>query len=320
MQLIKSLPTLFNFEYTKFHQIKENSISILGIPFGNGNLRDPNCRKFPTYIRNYLYNRNIQLNNSSDYRCITTQISFKNLQKLINNNLIKDIGDLRIIFNEYKHHTYENIENLSYALKEAGSVPFIMGGDHSITLPIIKGCTQYHNSIQILNFDAHLDMSNSKKQEKLYNEGIVSHHFGNVMSECAKLKSVEHIIHFGIRDLINLRPNYSEKSSIFFMEELEILNGSVWECISTELPTYITFDIDFFDPQIAPGTAVPVINGARIDPTIIFLNSILMELNIIGIDLVEINPDLDDRNQTIQLASQLILVLLNCIKVNAGKF
>lgn len=85
--------------------------------------------------------------------------------------------------------------------------------------------------------------------------------------------------------------------------------------VNKSCEVYLSFDIDFFDPIIAPGTASKLINGALYDETFTYLAEILYNKKIIGADLVEVNPRIDPSNSTIHLAINLILHILSLTKV-----
>ncbi|MFC2488574.1 MAG: arginase family protein [Prevotella sp.] len=80
------------------------------------------------------------------------------------------------------------------------------------------------------------------------------------------------------------------------------------------MPVYITFDIDFFDPSLAPGTANILPNGGDYDSTFTFLADVLGGAQILGIDIVEANPAIDIRNKTSVLVNNLLMQLISLIR------
>ena len=81
------------------------------------------------------------------------------------------------------------------------------------------------------------------------------------------------------------------------------------------MPVYITFDIDFFDPSLAPGTANILPNGGDYDSTFTFLADVLGGAQILGIDIVEANPAIDIRNKTSVLVNNLLMQLIRVIQL-----
>ena len=92
-------------------------------------------------------------------------------------------------------------------------------------------------------------------------------------------------------------------------------NDKYLDLVNRNNAVYLSFDIDYFDPIIAPGTASKLINGGLYNETFVSLSEILKNKKVIGIDLVEINPRLDDCNRTSQLAMNLVLYLLGLITI-----
>lgn len=80
------------------------------------------------------------------------------------------------------------------------------------------------------------------------------------------------------------------------------------------LPTYITFDIDFFDPTVAPGTATPVVAGPSYQQGIKLLTEIMDQVNVVAVDIMEVNPEKDCEGQTIQVAVNTLFRMMNGIK------
>ena len=95
----------------------------------------------------------------------------------------------------------------------------------------------------------------------------------------------------------------------------EIKRHSYQEKIeAANMPVYITFDIDFFDPTLAPGTANILPNGGDYDSTFTFLADVLGRAQILGIDVVEANPAIDIRNKTSVLVNNLLMQLISLIR------
>ncbi len=311
MNLIKSNYTIFSLESPEFKDINE-AVVFIGVPFGKGNFKNDKCSKFPGYLRSYMYGKNIKLKNQCNFKYLSTKIDFEKLKELIKNNQIVDLGDIWILNNENAKFTYENIYNTYKSFLEKKIVPFSIGGDHSISYPIVKALSHFHEQIQILHFDAHLDVSNSELQKKFSEEGRVTHHFGNVMKLCADLNQVKKIVHIGIRDFVNMNYELPQESIVIYNDEIE---SNLLDAIDPNIPTYISFDIDVLCPSLAPGTATPVCNGLFFSDIVNVLKILPDDLNVVGIDLVEVNPELDLKNQTTQIATQLISLLVNTIKL-----
>jgi agmatinase len=310
----KSNYTLFGLqEYSNTTPKNETEVVLVGIPFGYGNGTDTRCSWFPSNLRSFLKSKNVELNNKQepvDFRFVSSLADLSNLEDLIDKNELKDWGDLHIGSHEYPHVVYQKISDVSSELIGKKIKPFFIGGDHSITFPILRGVDKaLGKDFQVLQFDAHTDTySVGSKGESS------THHHGNFMTEAMKLPHLKKVTQLGIRGLSNYARSLSDnpKQKIFWADEVK---HKLWTNqdfgIDNSLPVYITFDIDFLDGAFAPGTATPVYNGFTYNETALLLEKILPPLNVIGFDIVEVNPKISPEINTIEIASNLILLLSN---------
>jgi agmatinase len=158
-----------------------------------------------------------------------------------------------------------------------------MGGDHFVSLPLLRAHVRKHGPVALVHFDAHTDTW----VDENYTHGTMFYH---AIKE--GLLDIEHSIQIGIRT-----PNpETHDIEIIYADELDELKASeVSERIKKRVgdkKAYLTFDIDFLDPAFAPGTGTPVSGG----PSVIMGRKILKGLagiNFVGGDLVEIAPAYD---------------------------
>jgi agmatinase len=309
---------IFNVEEFFPEKATDNQIVVIGIPFGKGNNTSSGSAKFPFSIRDFLKNHLVDFSQNVenvDFRFINSKADFSNLKNLFINKRVKDWGNLFIYPQESNQTTYQKIYQLSKDLTVKGHIPLFLGGDHSISYPIIKGLAENYQNLHIIHFDAHTDTYESPIN-KYFEEKNAAHHHGNFVSHCLKLKNVEHFHQFGIRGIMNARYENLSKRHIYWNDALqEIIDRGSFDSIPEGSPVYITFDIDFLDPAFAPGTATPIAGGLSLNETYKLLDVILHQKNIVGIDLVEVNPDFDRDAQTIQIATDLILTLMNFVEM-----
>ncbi|QNK62330.1 arginase family protein [Pedobacter sp. PAMC26386] len=292
-------------------------IVFTGIPFGKGNGSDSNCMHFPAELRNYLNQEHVNLGSSIDninFQFLSSHIDFTTLKSHLKGGKLGDSGNLYLYPTEYSSSVYEKIYRTISKLLKEDIIPFTLGGDHSISYPIIRAMNEKYDRFQVLQFDAHIDTYDSIFSRML--DGKISHHHGNFMAKCLKLENLSHVYQYGIRGLSNIRPTIHSKQSYYWIDELypKVINVDE-AAIDHDIPTYITFDIDFLDPQTAPGTATPVPDGFLYRETCDLFEKLLKNSNIVGIDLVEVNPKLDNEKRTLQIAANIILLLLNYIKL-----
>ncbi len=299
------------------HQAKQ--IAMVGIPFGFGNTTDQQCSDFPIALRRFsmhymenFYSRHKEI----DFRFLGFPgEDFTTLSHNLNEGNITDAGDLFVHKNEYASSVYEKIERLTSEISGAGDIPFLIGGDHSISYPAIKGVAEQYEKIQVFQFDAHVDTYDSKIASIYSSAGRAPHHHGNFLSQVLSLPQIEHVYQYGIRGCFNMRLKEEKRCTVFWSHELEeVVDHSCDQAIS-DTPVYITFDIDFFNPLIAPGTATPVAGGPDYHEGIKLLRTLLKNRKVVGVDFVEVNPAKDKAEQTIQLATSTIINILNEINI-----
>lgn len=292
---------------------------LLGLPFGSGNKLDAGCARFPAKLRWFaqsylagLYGRANEL----DFRGFGADNAFFTpLRKWLTENRLTDGGDLFLQANEYPASVYAKVERLTAEISAAGNVPIMLGGDHSLTFPAIAGVAKQHERLQIIQFDAHTDTYVNRIAEMYAGAGKATHHHGNFLSRALELPQITSVWQFGIRGPFTLNPPRDPRCRTVYAHEIpRFLEGEGAELPDPNLPTYLTFDIDFFDPTVAPGTATPVIDGPDYRTGLNLLTTLLEGLNIVGADLMEVNPERDRDEQTMQAAVGTLLRLVNGIK------
>ncbi len=216
----------------------------------------------------------------------------------------------------------ENMDIIHDGFKEIlkGNVfPVTIGGDHSITFPIVKAFGDI--PIDIIHFDTHLDFKDAVKEE-----GIIYSH-ASPIRRISELKNINKITQIGIRGLQNGFTVYEDAKkyglNIITAEEA-IENGSEWTLnrIPSGKNIYVTIDIDVMDPSVAPGTGLYEPGGFNYHQLKKLLKGLSKKGNIIGFDLVEVNPQYDHSEVTAQLAGRIILDFLGMIleaKKETGK-
>lgn len=206
----------------------------------------------------------------------------------------------------------DRITNVISRVVEMGNVPFCIGGDHSITYPILKGISTNNPSFLVLHFDAHSDLSDSDYLQVYQSSESEMLNHATVMSFCAGLDKVKEIIQIGVRE-----PFFVEnpKCKQISLSEMRSENAACQCLMERKDYVYLSFDVDFFDPSIAPGTASKMIDGGFYEETFAFLSKILKNKKILGIDIVETNLYLDSSYMTTQLVMKLMLHLLGLIKL-----
>lgn len=309
--IVKQKTSFFDVETKDLKDIKQESVVFIGIPFGQGNDVDSDCKNFPRVFRNATMT---YFPIKSQERIIRKEsihntFNLSNLKRIVPK--IADIGDIFYCTGTDSSTYYQNITDIISKVCEKGNIPFVIGGDHSITYPILKSVSAYYEDFILLHFDAHADYKKSDLMNLYDGIGLNLLNHATVMNYCEKIDNLSEIIQCGVREPFEVESQKIRKISLSDIkrksEEYEYVQNK-------KCNVYISFDIDYFDPTIAPGTASTIINGAFYDETFNFLADILKNKKIIGFDLVEVNPKLDVRNTTINLAMNLVLQILSHLK------
>ncbi|WP_439150197.1 agmatinase [Sulfitobacter sp.] len=222
---------------------------------------------------------------------------------------IVDIGDADIVHTDTEQ-SHANIETGVRAILDAGALPVVIGGDHSINIPCIRafdGQGDFH----ILQIDAHLDFVDERHG--------VRHGHGNPMRRAAEQDYVTGLTQVGIRNVSSTaREGYDDAramgSDIISVRQARAMGTlGVLGHVPDGARLYVTIDIDAFCPSIAPGTGTPSHGGFLYYEVLELLQAAAKRHEIIGIDLVEVAPDYDPTGSTSILAAQVLLNFLGFI-------
>jgi len=222
---------------------------------------------------------------------------------------IVDVGDADIIHTDM-NTSHANTEYAVRKILDSGAMPLILGGDHSISSPVIKAFNR-HGPMHIIQFDAHLDFVDER-------HGVRFGH-GNPLRRASEMNHVTGMTQMGIRNVSSSnRKDYEDArtagSNILSVRAVRRLGTEgVLELIPKDVKYYITIDIDGFDPSIAPGTGTPSHGGFLYYEVMEIIQGIVRLGNVIGMDLVEISPPYDPANVTSILAAQVLMNALGYI-------
>ena len=210
------------------------------------------------------------------------------------------------------------VENRITAIAGAGAAPFVVGGDHSITLPILRALARQHGPLGIIHIDAHLDTSGPEIWGEAFHHGTV---FRHAISEGLVARGA--LFQIGIRgpwssaedDAISRAHGGRMFTSDEVAEHGPASIGTEIRSALGNRPAYISFDVDALDPAFAPGTGTPVPGGLQSREVFGLLRA-LARVSLVGMDVVEVSPPLDVGDRTATLAAHLLLeglaLLLPC--------
>lgn len=222
---------------------------------------------------------------------------------------IVDIGDADIVHTDtIKSHA--NIKTGVQAILNAGALPVVIGGDHSVNIPCIEAFSG-QEPFHLLQIDAHLDFVDER-------HGVTRGH-GNPMRRAAEKDYVTGLTQFGIRNVSSTaKEGYADARAMgaTILSVRQVRNAGLQgalESIPRGARLYVTIDIDAFCPSIAPGTGTPSHGGFLYYEVLEILQAVAQRNQVIGIDLVEVAPDYDPTGSTSILAAQILLNFLGFI-------
>ena len=223
---------------------------------------------------------------------------------------IVDVGDVEMLPLDWEQN-FDLITQAVSGIREKDAFPLILGGDHSITYPLVRAFDDWP-ALTIIHFDAHFDYRDEV-------QGVRYAH-GNVLRRVRELPNVRRIISIGVRSLRTREEDFAdfEADGNLCIPAWEIHDQGA-EILLDLLPSreivYITFDIDGLDPAIAPGTGTPEVGGMSYEQARAFLARVCLDNTVVGFDLVEVNPSLDPSQITCLLAAQLAVEVIGFTQV-----
>ncbi|MGB7600131.1 MAG: agmatinase [Candidatus Sulfotelmatobacter sp.] len=209
-----------------------------------------------------------------------------------------DAGDLRLDDSrDTVTDDFGEIERAVSQLLRKGEQPISLGGDHSVTYPILKAFAKHYPELTILHFDAHPDLYDEFEGSR------VSHAcpFARIMEEGL----AKRLVQIGIR---NLNRHQREQTEKFHVEIIPMAALPAYDRLKNHGPVYISFDMDVLDPAFAPGISHREPGGMTVREAISLLHAV--EGEIVGADIVEYNPEQDVAGMTAIVAAKILKELM----------
>ena len=268
----------------------------IGIPLDVGTSNRPGTRFGPKQIRA----ESVMLR---PYNMWTRAAPFDSLR-------IADIGDVPINTFDLKD-AVRRIEAFYDSVLTHPVIPMTLGGDHTLTLPVLRSIAKKHGPVGLVHIDAHADIN-----DHMFGESIAhGTPFRRAFEE--GLIDADHTFQIGLRGTGYTAEDFDwARDKGFTVVQAEEL----WHKSATPLiedirgkmgtrPVYLTFDIDSLDPAYAPGRGTPEIGGLTSVQAIELIRG-CQGINLIGCDLVEVSPPYDLQGNTALLAANLIFEML----------
>jgi agmatinase len=267
----------------------EADIAILGLPFDMATSGRSGARMGPNAIRQ------ASVNLAWEYKRFPWDFSLSKHTSLI------DAGDLVFAYGDPEQFS-EISERAATQIINSGKTLLSLGGDHFVTLPLLRAHAKKYGKMALIHFDAHTD---TYSEGNRYDHGTMFYH-----APKENLIDKNHSVQIGIRT------DYARKDHGFNVisapeaNDLSAANiaANIKKTIG-DLPVYLTFDIDCIDPAYAPGTGTPVCGGLTTDKVLKILHA-LRGINIVGMDVTEVAPSYDHSEITGLAGATVALELL----------
>lgn len=293
--LYSNAMTFMRSPYLRDPRASEADVVVLGVPFDMATSGRSGARMGPDAIRRASVNL--------AWESKRFPWSFKLSDKL---NIV-DAGDLVFDSGDAQDLT-ERLEAAADAILASDKALLSFGGDHFVTLPLLRAHYKVHGKMALIHFDAHTD---TYPHGSRYDHGTMFYH-----APKEGLIDSAHSVQIGIRTEYN-----APKHEFDVINALQANDMTVDEIVMQvktrvgDLPVYLTFDIDCLDPAYAPGTGTPVIGGLSSDKVLKILHG-LQGINIVGMDVVEVAPAYDQSEITALAGATIALDLLHLYSLN----
>ncbi len=264
---------------------QEYEVALLGIPFDDKSCYLRGAAQGPQAVRAASTSKAINA---------WTELGV-NLEE---ETVLADLGDVDASGNY--EEVFSRLEKKVSEILSKNAVPVILGGDHSISYPVVKAFARKYKPLDILHFDSHPDL-----YEELYGDRF-SHAcpFARIMEEGL----AQNLVQVGIRAATR---EHREKAVRYGIRMIEMRD--IGEALSLKFsnPLYISFDMDALDPAFAPGVSHHEPGGLSTRQAIDILHS--LAAGIVGMDVVEVNPERDISGITAAAAVKIIMEVIGKI-------
>ncbi|ULR43024.1 agmatinase [Rhizobium sp. K102] len=269
-------------------------VAILGVPMDLGVTNRPGSRFGPRALR--------AIERIGPYNHVLGCAPVQELR-------VADIGDVAFQSRYRLELSHEDIEKRVAQIVAAGVLPLSVGGDHSITHPILRAVGK-ERPVGMIHIDAHCDTGGAYDLTKFHHGGP----FRNAVLD--GVLDPTRVVQIGIRGSAEYLWEFSYASGMTVIHAEEISAMGIpaiiekTKAIIGDGPTYLSFDIDSLDPSFAPGTGTPEIGGFTTRETLELIRG-FKGVNLVGGDVVEVAPQYDATTNTAHAGAQMLFEILS---------
>ncbi len=308
--------TFMRADYKERKDLKEGDYAIIGVPYDTTLGSRPGCRYAPRNIREQSIHFIYHLS-AIDKEVI--DVTTKKRMKYPPKDILFDTGDARVYTSDVEK-TIQSVAGEIETIIDKGATPVIIGGDHFITYPCIKGLEaglkkkKKDVKIGYIHIDSHLDFYNESETWGKYWHGSFARRVSELdsidisnmvwvgINGTTGVECYEHLIKNG--GTIFTAEDINQQGMKNVMEKAFELAGDGCDYV------YVTMDIDAVDNAFAPGTGAYVCGGITSMQFMDAVDVIAAHKNVVGIDLVEVAPNLDPTERTMRLAAGALTAFL----------
>lgn len=269
--------------------MEDCDVAVFGIPFDGGVSFRSGAKTAPDALRNITYTISPTTEDFQD---------FSDLK-------VKDMGNA---LGNTRDELFESAEEMAYKAVKAGKFFTMIGGDHSTTIPVHRGIDKaLDESFGIIHIDAHFDLCNDQSGDTLSHATTERRAL-----ELDNVDGIDNLFFLGIRSIESDELDFFANNKVNVLSAKEISKigadaviAQVKEKMRDLKHVYITLDIDCLDPAYAAGTGTPQFGGMTSRELLNILEG-LFELPVIGMDVVEVAPNLDPSLSSLFAARKIV--------------
>jgi agmatinase len=263
---------------TKENRVNRDRIALLGVPYDASSSFQRGSAGAPAVIREALWS-------PAANSWTETGVNLREAP-------IDDEGDLRFTEGEPGGAARERISTAVERIAGSGRRPVTLGGDHSITYPVLRGLRPHHRRLTVLHLDAHPDLYDDFEGDR-YSHACP---FARVMEE----RLADRLVQIGIR---TANAHQREQARRYGVEMIEMKDWRDGHPLGLEGPVYVSFDLDAIEPGLVPGIAHREPGGFTVRQALAVIHSVG---GMVGADLVEFNPANDLGGVTAAVCGKLV--------------
>jgi agmatinase len=258
------------------------TVAVMGVPFDEGSPYLAGSRLGPRALREH----SLRFVGGGSKGFYNPETKRQYLEFEMVNGLLVDTGDVDILPTNVEK-TFENVTDMTRAILDRGAMPLVLGGDHSITYPVVRAFDQ---PLHVVHFDAHTDYAPFVHDLRFTNQ----HPFRHI----TPMKHVLSLTQVGIRSLRESEEmvggSARDGNRVVMMSEFRRLGPKgIARIVPANAACYVSIDVDVLDISLVPGCVSAEPNGMNYVELRDTLREIAIRANVIGFDFVEVNPQLD---------------------------